>query len=229
MKKRGKLYLVLILAGILLILAAVGFFGKSSEKNDKQEEEQEEVVTLDFPYELADGKLEITSLFQSDVPNPDNNFEEGTDLASIELLNKSGEYLESAEVILVMVEGTELKFTIQDLPAGEKVWAFDLNNTSIEAESGCLSAECETVFSETSSDWTTGFQAETDGSSVMITNLTTEEQTDLPVTCHCLMEETFIGVTAYEYSIESLQLGETTNLDVIECYFGDAKVVCIEP
>ncbi|MCI7181911.1 MAG: hypothetical protein SOY12_00790 [Schaedlerella sp.] len=103
---------------------------------------------IGFPYDLEDGKLQITTLFQSSVPNPDCDFKEGIDIASIELLNQSGQYLKSADITLTMEDGTELRFEVLDIPDGDKVWAFDINNTSIASDGRCINVQYKAVFED---------------------------------------------------------------------------------
>lgn len=97
---------------------------------------------------MEDGKLQITTLFQSSVPNPDCDFKEGIDIASIELLNQSGQYLKSADITLTMEDGTELRFEVLDIPDGDKVWAFDINNTSIASDGRCINVQYKAVFED---------------------------------------------------------------------------------
>lgn len=235
-------YKYLITAGFfLVILTILGVIKMSGdfpglenqedvlEENVTASDETEEIETIAFPYELEDGKLSITSLFQSDVPNPDKDFEEGKNLATIEVLNQSNQYLLFADFVLTLVDGTQINFRAEDIPAGKKVWAFDLANASIDAEVGCVSIECTAEFAEIVSDWNTKFQTEADTSLVKITNLTDEVMKELEVTFHCLMEDTYFGGLSFKYSIDELLPQAETELEVIECYFGDAEVVLVEP
>ena len=46
--------------------------------------------------------------------------------------NKSGEYLESADIEVGLEDGSKLEFEIRDIPAGISVLAFEVKNTSYE-------------------------------------------------------------------------------------------------
>ena len=229
---RYFLPLALLLSVVIFLCARCNSSEESLHQNDAQMDVQEtvdEIPTIVFPYDMERGRLSVNSLFQSDVPNPDKDFEEGKNLATIELVNKSDQYLLYADVVLTLADGTERKFRIEDLPAGKKVWAFELANISIESEADCVNISCTAEFSETASDWNTRFQAATDVALVTITNLTDETMTDLEATFHCLMEDTYFGGRSYKYSIEELLPNSSAQLEVFECLFGDAEVVLIGP
>lgn len=242
MKKLGKKEQLYVILAILLLIILVCLFGRSKIKESLSQggvtgneletidgAEEDEIPTLVFPYDMEKGRLSITSLFQSDVPNPDKDFEEGKNLATIELLNKSEQYLLYADIVLKMVDGTELNFRVEDIPAGKKVWAFELANAVIEAEAGCVSISCTAKFAESDSNWDSGFQIQTDASLVTIANLTDETHKDLDVRIHCFMEDTYFGGLSYKYSIEELLPASQTELEILECYFGNAEVVMITP
>lgn len=74
--------------------------------------EAEEQITIDsqLPYMLEDGKLEISSVFQYTGLNVDKNWEDGTDIGAVVLVNRSEEYLKSLDLTLTMSDGTEFQF-----------------------------------------------------------------------------------------------------------------------
>lgn len=234
-----RYFIPIVLVLLVLMTLCVRCSSEDSLRQDESEEnvydeadgniEDDRIPTVVFPYDMELGRLSVISLFQSDVPNPDKDFEEGKNLATIELINKSEQYLLYADVVLTMMDGTKLNFRVEDLPAGKKVWAFELSNIAIEAEASCISISCTAEFAETDSDWNTRFQTETEAAQVKITNLTAEKITGLEVTFHCLMEDTYFGGLSYKYGIEELVPDTPAQLEVLECYFGDAEVVMIEP
>lgn len=239
-KKKYMIPAIFVIA-VIVIIAAIAFSknptnqeGSSSYETDggnpddtTSQELNGEDKGLAFPYLLEDGKLEVTALFQSDIPNPDNGYQEGKNLASIELVNKSEDYLESADISITLAEGTKLSFQIRDIPAGKTVWAFEKENIEIAEETVCESVTCEAKFASEGSDWTSQFQTNSENAVVTITNLTNEKQEEIKATFHCLMEDTYFGGVSYEYSIDVLLPEESTNVEVTECYLGEAETVRI--
>lgn len=211
----------------LLVIAVILIIGIAMNSKTPTQQESGGDKSITFPYALEDGKLEITSMFQSDIPNPDDDYQEGKNIASIELVNKSEEYLESADISITLEDGTKLNFQIQDIPAGETVWAFEKESIEIAAESVCTSVKCEAQFASDNGEWTEQFQVSSQGGMVTITNLTNEKQEEIKATFHCLMEDTYFGGTSYKYSIDVLLPEESTNVEVTECYLGEAEAVQI--
>ena len=113
------LWYLLTLLIVLMMLTGCGKNETQTEKEIISEEQQEQ--SLSFPYELENGKLVINSLFQSSIMNPDCRDEMGEDVATLELENGSGEFLESAEIVVTLTDGEELEFEISCIPDGEKV------------------------------------------------------------------------------------------------------------
>lgn len=228
---------LLVILGIMLARWQDSGMGKDKEtdketesRNTPQGDGGEEKEFIRFPYELEDGKLKITSLFTSSVPNPDCDFEEGTDIASVELQNQSDEYLKSADITLTMEDGVRVVFQISDIPAGGKVWAFDKQNTDIAPDGRCVDVQCKAVFEDGGTQWQQQFQTETENMmTVKVTNLTGHEQKKLKVLVHCLMEDTYFGGSSYEYEIETLPADGSVTVEAADCYLGDAAVVLVRP
>lgn len=227
MKKSLYLIGMILIAAILLFLPVIEHADDSGGTPVNKEAEAEADPWITFPYVLEEGRLEITSLFQSSIPNPDKGFEEGADLASVELVNKSGEYLKKADITLTLEDGTKLIFQVSDIPAGKTVWAFDMANTTMEAEMKCLEIQCEAEFDKAYDGWEGQFHVNAEAATAEVTNLTDQEQTDIKVIFHCVMEGVYFGGTSYEYSIDKLAPQESAVLEVIECYFGDSEAVQI--
>lgn len=232
-EKRHIIPVLLVIAVILVV--GIAFSLKSPTQQDEggdknklpSQESNVEDEGITFPYLLEDDKLEITSLFQSDIPNPDDGYKEVKNLASIELVNKSEEYLESADISIVLADGTALEFQIEDIPAGQKVWAFEKESIEIAADSVSKSIKCEANFMSDNSEWTKQFQTSSQNGTVTITNLTNEKQEGIKAIFHCLMEDTYFGGISYEYSVDVLSPEESTNVEVAECYLGEAETVYI--
>lgn len=213
--------------GVALI-AVILAMGIAMNTKDSKNQEEEKTDLISFPYVLEDGRLKITSLFQSDIPNPDNDYEEGKNLASLELVNESKEYLESADISVLLQDGTKLEFQIKDIPSGKTVWAFELENIVLGSESACKKIECKAKFASEKDDWSNDIKTSVEGSEVTIQNLKQEDQKEIQMTFHCLVEGVYFGGTSYEYDIDKISANESINLSVIECYFGDAELVSVD-
>ncbi len=183
-------------------------------------------VNVSFPCVLAEGQLTVNSLFQSTVMNPDAGGAMGSDVASLEVKNTSGQYMEYAEIEAVLPDGTVLEFEIRDLPADKSVWVFERNNTEIKKNTVCSSVTCTVSFTADAPLMADKLAAEASGTAVTIRNLTGETLSDLSLGFHCLFEEDlYFGGAVYMYSIESISPGESVTLDVTECFLGTAQLV----
>ena len=229
-KALSKIWIISVVVAAILIAAiaiAAAYIRKmeksGSEKPDSVGETGERIT---FPYELADGKLKAASLFQYSGLNPDCNNEEGEDIAALEIVNQSDEFCESAEIQVVMQDGTELAFKAEDIPAGKKIWVFESNNQSIGQNDACKEIQDTSEFGEASfvKDQVT---ASVEDTTITIENLTGEEITDLTVGCHCLFEDTYFGGVTYSYPTGRIPAGGQVTVDAADCYMGTAEVVWI--
>lgn len=217
--------IVIIVVIAIAVLIAYSMQRAGIEESKISETDQQENVLV-FPYELADGKLKATSLFQYSGLNPDCNNEEGEDIAALEIENQSDEFCGSVEIQAVMQDGTELSFKAESIPAGKKVWIFEENNQSITQVDNCKSIEGEAEFSKISlMEEQVSFSV--DETAVTISNLTDTEITDLAVDCHCLFEDSYFGGLTYRYPVGTLPAGGTVTVEADDCYMGTAEVVCI--
>ena len=229
-KALSKIWIISVVVAAILIAAiaiAAAYIRKmeksGSEKPDSAREMGERIT---FPYELADGKLKAASLFQYSGLNPDCNNEEGEDIAALEIVNQSDEFCESAEIQVVMQDGTELSFKAENIPAGKKIWVFESNNQSIGQNDACKEIQDTSEFGEASfvKDQVT---ASVEDTTITIENLTGEEITDLTVRCHCLFEDTYFGGVTYSYPTGRIPAGGQVTVDAADCYMGSAEVVWI--
>ena len=219
---------LMIVAAILLFAVAIAiiYYLQSDKVDSKQSEEEQQAEGLAFPYELAEGKLQAASLFQYSGLNPDCNNEEGEDIAALEIVNQSDEFCRSAEIQVVMQDGTELAFKAENIPAGKKIWVFESNNQSIGQNDACKEIQDTSEFGEASfvKDQVT---ASVEDTTITIENLTGEEITDLTVRCHCLFEDTYFGGVTYSYPTGRIPAGGQVTVDAADCYMGSAEVVWI--
>lgn len=173
------------------------------------------------------GRLVIESLFQLSSINPDCNDEMGEDVASLQIENASDEYLKSADIQVLLHDGTEFKFHMEDVPAGKKVLAFELENQVYDKKSGVKDITVEAEYSAEASLMEGQVSASVDEAGLKLENTSGEALQNLTVKYHCLFEEMYYGGRSYAKTIESLAPGESTVVDTSECYLGEAAVVSI--
>jgi hypothetical protein len=225
------LFIVVAVAAVVIAFIAIAAAvytsdsGKSGNRQDIPEEEQQ-AEGLAFPYELAEGKLQAASLFQYSGLNPDCNNEEGEDIAALEIVNQSDEFCRSAEIQVVMQDGTELLFKAEDIPAGKKIWVFESNNQSIGQDDACEEINDTSEFGEASL-LEDQIAVSVKDTAITLENLTGEEITDLMVGCHCLFEDTYFGGVTYSYPAGTVPAGGQAAVEASDCYMGTAEVVWI--
>lgn len=206
-----------------------GSLGKNEEQKGLAESTVPTVNTLQFPYTLENGSLEISSLFQYSGMNPDFENATGDNIGAIELVNRSQEFLSSVEIVLDMADGSQLRFLAADIPAGQTAWVFADGNGSYAAPSvGCLSASCTAQFAG-EVPVPQGVDISVQGMDVTITNNTAQELPAMEVSCHCLFSDVYFGGRVYIYSTEPVAPGQSVSLTAFDCYLGDAVPVRVEP
>ena len=227
----SKIRIISVVVAVILIaaiaIAAAAYTRKAGKSgNGKSDPAEEAGGDLIFPYEFADGKLKVDSLFQYSGLNPDCNNEEGEDIAALEIVNQSDEFCKSAEIEVVMQDGTELVFKAEDIPAGKKIWVFESDNQSVGQDETCEEIRDTSEFGDVS---LAEDQVAVSAQDTMITieNLTGEEITDLTVGCHCLFEDTYFGGATYSYPTGTISAGGQVTVDAADCYMGTAEVVWI--
>lgn len=180
-----------------------------------------------IPCTLENGKLEITSLFPYTGINPDSNWTEGEDIGAIVLTNKSNEHLASAKLKLVLYDGTVLEFQVAELPAGETVWAFDLNNSIYDVSAACESIECTVQFEPETSLMADRLTVEVAGMDVTLTNTSSDTMENVTIICHSVLGDAYFGGTAYTYSAGEVPAGKAVNVLAEDCFLDTAEVVRI--
>ena len=99
-KKSKKI--ITIIFGIILVLLIILLVVLTGHKRSLAKQEAAKKAEakaekgLELPYQFDDGKLEMKSIFSYAGPNPDNNAEEGDNIAAIQMTNCSDTYLASA-------------------------------------------------------------------------------------------------------------------------------------
>lgn len=225
-KKIISMVLGAILILLLILLIALICHNKNLGKiENAQEKKQEKTVGITFPYKLADGELEVDSLFQFTGTNPDCGDEDGEDIAALTVINTSNKYLLTAAIQAELSNGNKLSFEIKDLPAGESVMVFEKNNESYELSDTCASLTGTTEFAEDAECMEDKLSIDVQETTITLTNIAGEDLTNLLLHCHCLVDDAYFGGLTYSYPIEGIPAGQSVTVQADECYLGTAAVV----
>lgn len=223
----GKKILLAAAVILVLLILLLAVRGRSNDTASGQEETPEEAreLGLEFPYALENGKLEVSSLFQYSGDNPDCGDEMGEDTAALAVTNLSEQHLTCARFTAELADGTQLRFEVTDIPAGQTVWAFEAENTAYDLENTCLNMSCEASFEDVPPLAEDSLETEVSGTSVTLTNVSGAELTNVTVYCHCWFNEVNFGGLTYAYPVSSIPAGESVEIQAEECYLGEAAVV----
>lgn len=225
-KKKSNKILKWILSIVLILLVIIFVALVIKNKLDLNNAETDESV-ITFPYELEDGKIKIVSIFQYSGFNPDCGNEEEENIASLEVVNQSDEFCEKINIKVVMQNGEELLFEATNIPAGKKVWVFDVNNQTIGQADACKKITGTAEFGK-ASIMEDQVVCDVEDTTITVQNITENDLANVVVCCHCLFEDSYFGGTSYCYPVDSLLSGESTIIEADDCYMGTAEVVCIK-
>ncbi|MBR3811290.1 MAG: hypothetical protein IKJ16_03030 [Agathobacter sp.] len=234
MKRNTKIALGIIGAVcMVLMLISVGMQLDKNPNTDssvgtESGTETEIKKEIQLPYELEDGKLQVQCLFQSTITNPDSDGSYIEDLASLEVTNTSKKHLQEATIQVVLDDGKELEFFMEEIPAGKSVWAFELSNKAFKTGQTITQIKCKSTFAEKTEIMEEQLEVLAEETLVSITNKSDKKLNDLELEFHCLFDKVYYGGKTYKYQIDTIKAGEHTSLDVWECYLGIAEVVKIE-
>lgn len=244
--KKSPLGKVALVVGIVAVLAVLAIFvmpgllyrlrseapaGENdiviTDDADKSNSDGQEGDVNTFPLALENGKLLLESIMQFDGINPDCGNENGHNIATISLTNRSGIYLKRAEISVTTEDGQLLTFVVTDVPAGKSVMAFATDNAALKKDAVYSEVACNAEFDSGTSMNDTLVQTSVDGTHITVTNITDTAITNLVVYCHCTLGDQYFGGVTYNYTIDNLAVDETAELDAAECILGLAEVVKI--
>lgn len=224
-KKQKRIMIILAVVLVLLLIWAAIVYHESSKEKKAEKTKEEQQIT--FPYELEDGKLILESVFPYTGTNLDCNEEEGEDIGAIQLTNMSDETLETADITVMMSDKSELKFRVEELPSGESVLAFDIENNVLDQSAEVIDITVETSYSSKTSLEEESFSMTIEEDQIQLTNVTQDDLKNISVKYHCRLNDMYFGGKCYESLVETLKAGETTVIDASECYLGEAAVISI--
>ena len=200
---------------------------QSADREDSGTTVDEDDTGLEFPYKLDHNRLRIDSLFQYSGVNPDAQLENGDDIASIQLKNISDQYLESAEISVELDNGTAFSFTVQDIPAGKSVTAFDTANTSYDGKAGVAYIEAQASYNADASIKEDSCAVTKDNQEVQLQNISGDTLNNIQVKYHSILDDMYFGGLSYTATVDSLAVDETTTVDTSEDMLGDVEIVSI--
>ena len=197
---------------------------ENSQEQAENSQEQEEAY-MSFPVDLEEGKLEVESLFQFSGINPDADKQEATDVAAIVLKNVSEEYLKTAKIHIVLDNGTEHDFWIQDLPAGKAVTAFATDNGVLPTDANCQSLDVEVTFADVQNE--AGVEVSVDGMTITLENVSGEDLYGIDVYYRDIFNDKYFGGITYKNTIEKMVAGECVMFTAADTTLGIIEVIHI--
>lgn len=226
-KKSKKI--ITIIFGIILVLLIILLVVLTGHKRSlaKQEAAKKAEKGLELPYQFDDGKLEMKSIFSYAGPNPDNNAEEGDNIAAIQMTNCSDTYLASAKITVTVGDGTKLTYQVEALPAGKTVTAFEVQNQELPDKPAVKKIDAKTQYSNDVSLHEDALTITVEDTNIGLTNISQEAIQNMTVFYHDVMDDEYFGGKSYRKTVESLAAGESTTVTAEECYIGEAAVAGI--
>ncbi|MEO2239526.1 hypothetical protein ABE547_09970 [Dorea sp. YH-dor226] len=223
MKKQKIIQIFLMVAVLLMVTACSG--KKDTKTTDAEETKENKKIEISFPYALDEERLLVNSLFQSSIENPDCDNEYADDIASLEIVNQSGKYLESAEITVHMSDDTELHMSVADVPSEQKVWVFDNQNQVLSSDATCISIECDAKYLDEVPLMKDQVVVEVNETTVTLLNQSEETLSGLTVECHCIIDGVYYGGLTYSYPAEDIMPNGSVVIEAEDCFLGTADVV----
>ena len=184
---------------------------------------------LSWPYVVEDGNLQVDSLFQYSGINPDCDGEMGDDIAALQVTNLSDRFVELAELTATLLDGTGLNFVITNVPAGQTVLAFAVDNAAYpDMTVLCDTVTCSAVYGDAAPVMADTIAVDVQETTVTLTNMGSTDLTNLAVGCHCLFDGAYFGGVTYNYAVDCITAGSSVTIQADDCYLGQADVVCIQ-
>lgn len=221
---------IAVLAALILVLFRPETGNKETTGQTTVPPQTETTVSLpaaQLPMEL-EGGLVLDSLFQYTGLNPDNENQEGTDIAAITLKNTSDTYLSRAQLSVTLTDGNVATFEVTDLPAGAMVMAFSREQTTMDSKAACHGVHCTASFDPEVAAIPETVTITIAGSSVALTNQTDQPLTNLVIYCRNILGTEYFGGVTYQYTIEKIPAHETVTLEAVDCILGLVDVVRVE-
>ncbi|MGN0477914.1 MAG: hypothetical protein ACI4GO_00620 [Hominenteromicrobium sp.] len=242
-KSAARVVLIAVLVIVFVLAAIVAcalLFGELPEESGAEssasvsaaaETSSSQPTGLQFPYILEEQNIEICSLLEASIANPDAGGETAENIAGLELKNTTGMFISFASFEAALSDGITFRFEIHDLPADGTMTAFDINNSVYDRSVPCDSVTCTGL--QTVSDdrllMDDSISVSAEGTAVTLTNTTDTDLGPLTVICLCSLNGSYFGGTSYSYPVDAVPAGESVTLQAAECYLGSAVVVRIVP
>lgn len=195
--------------------------GEAKTTQTDTEEQALEEITL--PLMLDSDRLQLLSVFEYSGINPDCEDTYGENIGAIQLKNVSGQYLQSAQILVLLSDGQELNFLIEELPSDMEVMAFELQN--LEYDDTLKIAEVRAEAQYSSEDFEKEFSYNVNGSEITVENISKKDKDNITLHYHCTIDGICFGGRAYELALEPLEAGKSCTVSDTACYLGDITVV----
>lgn len=230
-RKHGKL---LVIIGIVVVIVAAflvilvmrdAFSGKGKEEQGENVSAESNQIV--FPCESEDGSLRFSSLIQFSGPNMDADNQVGEDIAGLEVENISDQYIKEVSVQLLMEDGSEYNFLIQDLPAGKKILAMELESQEYDGQTACQQIDSSVQKEEITME-EAAFRIEETGSALDITNITEQQIEEAVVYYHCAAGDSYIGGMSGKIAVSKLAAGESFSYEDPDILLGTPQAVGVE-
>lgn len=180
-----------------------------------------------IPCVVAEGKLQISSIFEYSGANPDCDWENGDNICGLVLENISDEHLVYARIELEMSDGSQFLFEAEQIPGGETVWLFERNNQSTQQTNICVATACSAEFQPETLLMQDKVEIDVSGMEINITNQSAEAIPNVEVTCHSVLDNVYFGGTAYTYYADMLPADSSVTVLAEDCFLETAEVVAL--
>ena len=225
MKHKKKAKILFFIAMICVICFSSILINLKNDNNVKASELENNVVEIQtmFPYKV-NKSMTVESIFQFSGVNPESG-NEGENIAGLLVTNTSDKYIENADVYVKIKNSDELHFLIKDLPAGKSINVFEKNDKQFKLTDEIVSVKGKDSFYKHNPIFEEKTSIVVDGTNITIMNLSNENLENMVIHCHCILDDVYFGGLTYTYSINEIKVGETVQLDAVDCYMGEAAVV----
>lgn len=195
--------------------------GEAQTPQTDTEEQALEGITL--PLMLDSDRLKLLSVFEYSGINPDCEDTYAENIGAIQLKNVSGQYLQNVQISVLLSDGQEMEFFVEDLPSDMEVMAFELQN--LEYDDTLKIAEVRAEAQYSSEDFEEEFSCTVNGSEITVENISKKDKDNITLHYHCTIDGICFGGRSYELALEPLEAGKSCTVSDTACYLGDITVV----
>lgn len=163
---------------------------------------------ISFPYVAEERDIQVMSLIQFDGPNIDEDGYMGENIAGLQVKNISDKYISEADIELVMENGASYHFMIQDLPNEAVTTALEKSSRTYDKREICTDIKTS-VKTEDISMREDAVDIQTDGTEIIVANISQNPTGDMTVIYRYLAGDSYIGGRSYKITVPPLEPGES--------------------